>query len=132
MLIGEISKKIGLSKDTIRFYEKKGLLKVNRTTSKFNNYKQYTAEHLSRLQLVKKAKRFGFTLKEIGDLLELKDANKADCSIMQKKVKDKLMDIDRRIQELEELKSSILFETKQAEQLCRTVGKNDNCKLIIN
>ncbi len=130
MLIGELSKKISMSKDTIRFYEKKGLLKVNRTTSAFNNYKRYTEDHLHRLGLIKKAKRFGFTLKEIGNVLELMDAEKADCSIMQKKINDKILEIDQKILALQHLKSSILLETQHARSICRIQRENENCRMI--
>ena len=77
MLIGEISKKTELSRDTIRFYEKRGLIKVESSVSEFNNYKEYTEDTLRRLLLIKKTKRFGFTLNEISELLELVDLNKA-------------------------------------------------------
>ena len=53
MLIGEICKKTELSRDTIRFYEKKGLIKVKQTESEFNNYKDYTEQNLRRLLLIR-------------------------------------------------------------------------------
>ncbi len=130
MLIGEISKKTELSRDTIRFYEKKGLLKVERTTSQFNNYKQYTLEHLQRLNLIKKAKRFGFTLNEISELLELFDLKNASCLILQDKVNEKLVDIDKKIQELIEIKKIILLGIKKAQTNCISKRKDSNCELL--
>jgi len=130
MLIGEISKQTGLSRDTIRFYEKKGLLKVERTASQFNNYKQYTSKHLYQLQQIKKAKRFGFTLNEIADLLELIEAKRANCSTIQEKINDKIIDIDRRIQELKDFKSSILMGMQMAKTKCKTIKADENCKLL--
>jgi len=130
MLIGEICKKSGLTKDTIRFYEKKGLLKVERSASEFNNYKLYTFNHLDRLEIIKKAKRFGFTLNEIMDLLELFDTKKANCSTLEQKLSKKLEDIDLRIKELKEFKSSILTEIKIAESKCKSSIKDDNCKIL--
>lgn len=130
MLIGEISKKTELSKDTIRFYEKKGLLKVERTSSEFNNYKHYSLEHLQRLQLIKKAKRFGFTLNEIAELLELFDRRTASCSILQEKINGRLLDIEKRIQELKEIKSLIILGVKKAQTHCVSKREDDNCNLL--
>ena len=128
MLIGEISKKTELTRDTIRFYEKKGLLKVDRTTSEFNNYKHYTLAHLQRLNLIKKAKGFGFTLNEISELLNLFDQKNANCLILQEKVDEKLDDIDRKIQELKEIKSLILLGTKKAQANGVSKREDGNCK----
>ena len=130
MLIGEISKQTDLTKDTIRFYEKKGLLEVERSKSDFNNYKHYTSEHLKRLQLIKKAKRFGFTLNEISELLQLFDYRNANCSFLQEKVNRKLIDIDKRIQELKEIKNLILTEIQKAQIDCQSNTEDDNCKIL--
>lgn len=130
MRIGEISKITELSKDTIRFYERKGLLKVERTLSQFNNYKNYTSEHLERLQRIKKAKRFGFTLNEIAELLDLFDLNNANCLILENKINKKIADIDMRIQELKEIKNLILIETKKVQIECTSIGTDKNCKLL--
>jgi len=130
MLIGELTKKTGLSRDTIRFYEKKGLLKVERTSSEFNNYKEYTPKHLQRLLLIKKAKRFGFTLNEIADLLEKIDENGANCSMLRKVIDDKIEDINRQIQELQDFKASILSEVQVAQTNCTASNEIDNCEQV--
>lgn len=71
MLIGELSAKTGLSRDTIRFYEKQGLIKVSRGQRRDNNYKEYPEEVVDRLLTVKRLKGLGFTLNESGDLLAM-------------------------------------------------------------
>lgn len=69
MLIGEISAISGLSKDTIRYYEKLGLIKVNKKSRRENNYKEYSQEVIERLEIIKRAKHLGFTLKEIDEFM---------------------------------------------------------------
>ena len=130
MLIGEISKKARLSKDTIRFYERKGLIKVGQSNSEFNNYKNYTSENLQRLQLIKKTKRFGFTLNEIAELLELVDVNKANCSIFRNKINVKISDINNRIQELEDVKEQIYKGIQDAKIICKIETVDENCKIL--
>jgi len=68
MLIGELSKRTGLSRDTIRFYEKQGLIKVGRRERRVNNYKEYSDGILRHLLLFNKIKSYGFTLNELPKL----------------------------------------------------------------
>ena len=69
MLISELSQKTGFSKDTIRFYEKEGLLDVASFNRGENNYRNYTDRAIDRLNFIKQAKIYGFTLKEIKQII---------------------------------------------------------------
>ena len=69
MLIGELAAKSGLSRDTIRFYEKQGLISVSWKERRDNNYKEYSDEVLETLLTIKRVKSFGFTLNEAADLI---------------------------------------------------------------
>jgi len=129
MLIGEIVSKTSLSRDTIRFYEKKGLIKVSRTESEWNNYKDYNEETVDRLFLIKKAKGFGFTLNEIAEILEMFDLNQATCEVMAIKVKEKLSAIDEKINDLNEMKSMIINKIKNVGGECIS-NSEDNCQSI--
>jgi len=130
MLIGEICKKTELSKDTIRFYEKKGLLKVDRSISKYNNYKNYTEGHVKQLLLIKNAKRFGFTLNEIVELFELMKMNLATCSTLRKKIDAKILDIDKRIMDLVEMKRMIQLNLNEINDTCCSNQEAENCKQL--
>lgn len=129
MLISEIVNKTRLSKDTIRFYEKKGLIKVGRTDSEWNNYKNYNEETLNKLLLIKKAKGYGFTLNEISEILDMFDDNVASCEIMAIKVKEKLNRIDEKIKDLNEMKMMILDKIKNIQSECIPNSK-ENCQNI--
>ncbi len=69
MKIGQIADKSGLSRDTIRLYEQMGLLIGITRPNEYNNYKDYPASNLQRLEMIKAMKKFGFTLKEISEAL---------------------------------------------------------------
>ena len=127
MLIGEICNKTGLSRDTIRFYEKKGLIKVTRSDSEWNNYKNYTAQNLNRLLLIKKAKGFGFTLNEICEILDLYEINAANCSTLLTKVNQKLADIDEKIRQLQDVKKMIADKVNAVSDHCISISENENC-----
>lgn len=129
MLIGELSKRTGLSRDTIRFYEKQGLITVSRNERRDNNYKEYSESNLKRLKTIMRIKSFGFTLNETADLLLMMELNKATCTTIAGKVSDKVSLIDRKINELLELKIQL---TNMVEE-CPSCGDSseNNCPALV-
>ena len=71
MLIQEVAWQTGFSRDTIRYYEKIGLIRTTRKQRRDNNYKEYNEEIIERLLIVKRAKNLGFSLREIKELIDL-------------------------------------------------------------
>ena len=69
MLISELAAKTGVSTDTIRFYEKEGLLQPDGAARGDNNYRQYTDEAIEKLNFIIQGKKLGFTLKEIKTII---------------------------------------------------------------
>ncbi|MEM8810479.1 MAG: MerR family transcriptional regulator [Cyanobacteria bacterium P01_G01_bin.38] len=93
MLIGELSKQTGLSKDTIRFYEKMGLITASDRRAGTRLYKEYSAETIERLLMIVQGKGLGFTLNEIKQLL-----NEWEGGTMSKQ--DQIKIIERKIEEI--------------------------------
>ena len=108
MLIGELSRLTEMSRDTIRFYEKEGLIKIGRKHRKANNYKHYSDEVLKKLLIIKRLKGFGFTLNETADLLALIEENMADCSEINERVDIKLKVIDEKINDLQQIRNMLV------------------------
>ena len=108
MLIGKLSKRSGLSRDTIRFYEKRGLIPVGVQENEYNSYKDYPEKTLEKLLTIKKLKGFGFTLNEISGFLQLLDTNAASCENISQKMMEKVNLIDVKIKELKEMKTLII------------------------
>lgn len=130
MLIGELSRRTELSRDTIRYYEKRGLIKADRSVSEFNNYKHYSDAVLRRLLLIKESKTFGFSLKEIGELLELFDTNGANCKVFEEKVSNKLLELERQIQALRRMQNQIFQKAERAKLICQPQIVNNNCPIL--
>jgi MerR family copper efflux transcriptional regulator len=102
MQIGELCRATGLTKDTIRFYEKIGLLvKIKRKTN------GYTDTHVEQLNLLKHAKELGFTLNEIKELARLLFSNKLNPIEMDTYLKSKEQEIDEKIMKLQMFKQEI-------------------------
>lgn len=115
MLIGELSRASGLSRDTIRFYEKNGLIAVGKRERRFNNYKEYSEETLKRLLSIKQLKGFGFTLNEIADLLDMLDVNEATCKNVSHKIDEKVLLINQKIKELKAVRKQLLDGKKNCQ-----------------
>ena len=108
MLIGELSKRTGFSRDTIRFYEKIGLIRMGRKDRRENNYKEYSTAILDRLLTIKACKAYGFSLVEIGELLDFMEADLVTCGRMDEKVTQKIDLINQKIKTLEQMKEKLL------------------------
>lgn len=108
MLIGELSKKTGLSIDTIRFYEKKGLIDSELVQRKSNNYRDYSEDSAERLLLIQQAKRLGFTLTEIQEWVKAFESDQLSVEQKQTILGQKLEQIEDRINELRQMKTYLL------------------------
>ncbi|XGV99115.1 MAG: MerR family transcriptional regulator [Leptolyngbya sp. BL-A-14] len=105
MLISELAKKSGLPIDTIRFYEKKGLIDSELIQRRSNNYREYAEISLERLVLIQQAKRLGFKLIEIQEWIKDFESDQLTVDQKQSILGRKLEQIEERINELKEMKS---------------------------
>ena len=119
MQIGELSKLTGFSRDTIRWYEKIGLLKTNKRNRGENNYRVYDEKTAERLRSIKQAKSFGFTLKEIDDLLFLSEEELLNCTAASPILEERLQKIREKIRELQVLEGKLVTAKNSCEGDCR-------------
>lgn len=105
MKIGELAGKAGVNIDTVRYYERQGLLPAPQRLS--SGYRQYTAEDVSRLRFVRRAKALGFTLLEIRDLLELSGQRGQDMAGMKATALHKLEDVEEKLAELTRIRDGL-------------------------
>ena len=92
MKIGELARAAGVPIDTVRYYERQGLLPLPARTA--SGYRQYGHDDAARLRFVRRAKALGFTLEEIRELLSLSARREADMAGMKAAAMQKLADID--------------------------------------
>lgn len=131
MLIGELSVKTGLSRDTIRFYEKQGLIKVGRKQRRDNNYKEYDEQVLERLNMIRRIKSFGFTLNETAELLVLIDVNAATCDEVSHRVDEKVVIIENKINDLLNLRKQLIDNVQACRSCCQPTAEDENCPIIV-
>lgn len=104
MLIGQLSKLSGFSKDTIRYYEKIELIVLPKQKNGSSKYKDYSEDILQLLNAIRKYKELGFTLEEIRELLVLQSIRVLDISKLLQIVTRKLDGIDAEIDRLHAIK----------------------------
>lgn len=104
MRIGELAKQTGVSRDTIRLYERMGLVKGVTRPHEFNNYKEYADENVERIRLILLMKKFGMTLKECANILTKIEENSFDLEYQKAFVAQKIKEIEDKIEELTSLK----------------------------
>ena len=124
MKIGELSKQSGAGIETIRFYERKGLLaEPVRSPS---GYRHYDASVVARLQFIRRAKDLGFTLAEIKEILALWFDATTRCEHVRQRAEQKIADIEEKVRSLHKMKRSL----KKVIDECESQDSVDDCPLM--
>ena len=128
MQIGMVAKKIGLTPDAIRFYERNALLpKAARTEGGFRQYRESDVETLA---FIRRAQSLGFTLAEIRGLLKLRGSRVQPCAKVRRRLRAKVADVRRKLGDLRNLER----ELRKALRSCDTqLRKRDaHCPILGN
>ena len=102
--IGQAAKEAGVGVETIRFYEKKGLISQPK---KVVGFRHYPDTEIKKLRFIKKAKTLGFSLEEIKDLMELRVCSAKTKDVIKEKALLKASEIQQKILDLEEILKSL-------------------------
>jgi Hg(II)-responsive transcriptional regulator len=122
--IGRLAKKAKVNLETIRFYERKGLLPVPPRNK--SGHRQYSVKDLRRTEFIKRTQSLGFSLQEISDLLSLRVESGRTCSDVKQRVKAKLIDIEEKIETLQRMKKVL----KSLETNCPGTGPLNECPIL--
>ena len=120
--IGALAKRAGVGIDTVRYYEREGLLEPTQRLS--SGYRRYTDHEVSRLRFIRKAQVLGFSLKEIRELLTL--SSHRDVARVKRKAESKLVDVDQRIAELQRVRTALAALVKA----CPGHGRTEDCPIL--
>ncbi len=123
MQIGELARATTTKVETIRFYEKIGLLGEPGRTA--GNYRDYGAGHLARLSFIRRARDLGFTLDQVRELLALSDDRDQSCSAVDSVARAHLAQIDQKIADLRALRRELDELIGQCSQ-----GAISDCRII--
>ena len=124
LTIGKVASRAGIGVETVRFYERQGLLaEPDRRAS---GYRQYGEDVVARLRFIRRAKELGFTLKEVAELLALRHDPAATRSDVRERVRAKVEDIEAKVRDLMRIKGVLLG----LEQTCHGHGPADDCPIL--
>lgn len=112
MRIGELEKRSGASRHTLRYYESLGLISALRRD---NNYRDYSAQTLEDLGFIQQAQSMGFSLGEIGEILQARREQQLDCAQGALLVGRKLAEVEKKIAELQQLGNFLRDEKLRLE-----------------
>jgi len=120
MQIGIVAKKLGVSVDAIRFYERNGLLpRPPRTEGGFRRYDQNDIETLA---FVRRVQNLGFKLSEIRGLLPLRGNRLQPCAPVQRRLQEKLADVERKLSDLHKLEHELRLALRSCNRELRKRG----------
>ena len=124
LTIGKLAKKAGVSVDTVRFYEGRGLIAEPERTA--SNYRVYPVDEVARLRFIKRAKVLGFSLNEIKELLVLRHIPGGTKDEVKARVESKIAEIKHRIADL----GRILAALERLNKSCDGHGPAEECPIL--
>jgi len=124
LTIGRLAREVGVNLETVRYYERRGLLpKPPRSTS---GYRLFPAEAARRLRFIRRAQELGFSLGEIRELLSLRVASTAKSADVRRRARAKITDIEAKIRSLE----SITKTLRELTKACSGCGSVRDCPIL--
>lgn len=124
LTIGQVARSAGIGVETVRFYERQGLLPEPPRLG--SGYRQYPEDVVDRLRFIRRAKELGFSLKEIKELFALRVDPNTTCAEVRNRAEEKIIDIEAKIEALQKIKQAITKLTK----ICSGRGPTSNCPIL--
>ncbi len=124
MTIGQLAKAVNLNIQTIRYYERIGL--INKPDVSESGYRIYSEKAVNILRFIKHAKYIGFSLKQVSELFSLNSNKYNTCTNVKKLAKEKVYEIDKKINSLNLIRSELL----NLISLCEEKNNNSECPIL--
>ena len=105
LTIGQVAKSAGVNVETVRYYERRGLLPE--PARRPSGYRQYAPEAVRRIQFIRHAQQLGFSLHEVSELLLLRVEPDTSCGEVKQRAEAKIADIERRIDDLRHVQQAL-------------------------
>jgi len=122
--IGQVARRAGVGVETVRFYEREGLLEA--PPRRASGYRQYSEQVVKRIHFIKRAQQLGFSLKEITDLLLLRVDGQTSCEEAKQRTEAKIAEVERKLVELQHMRQALL----RVAALCTGRGPASACPML--
>ena len=124
MTIGQVAKRAGVGVETIRFYERKGL--IVQPPRRNSGFRYYSNTVVVRVRFIQKGKALGFSLKEIAELLALESNPRATSGDVKQRTEEKITTIEARVRDLQKMKRSLV----RLNAACNGRGSIADCPIL--
>ncbi|MBE7487047.1 MerR family DNA-binding protein [bacterium] len=124
MTIGKLAKLCGVGVETVRFYEREGL--IRQPERKPSGYRVYSEEAVRQIHFIRQAKELGFSLKEIGELLDLRLDGEKVCNEVRSLAEAKMADVEEKIRALERMRQTL----GELVVACKNNKKTEPCPIL--
>ncbi len=121
---GQLAKRANVNPETIRYYERRGLLPEPHRNG--SGFREYTQEAVNRTEFIKRLQALGFSLKEISELLSLRVEPGRTCGDVKVRVEGKVVDIEKKIADLEDIREALL----RLSSKCTGKGPIGQCPVL--
>ena len=124
LTIGQLAKKANVNLETIRYYERRGL--IPEPPRNKSGHREYSFEAVTRTKFIKRCQALGFSLKEISELLSLRAGPDTTCGDVKARVEIKIADVEKRIVDLEKIREALLSMSSK----CVGKGPVGQCPIL--
>ena len=124
LTIGQLARQAGVNLETVRYYERRGLLPE--PPRRESGYRVYGKEALSRLAFIRNAKELGFSLEEILELLSLRVNRQTSCGKVKRRAEAKMIAVEEKIQALQKIRRALI----RLVATCRGRGPTSACPIL--
>ncbi len=124
LTVGKLSKQTGVAVETLRYYERRGLLPAAQRSA--SGYRLFAPDTAGRLRFIRRAQALGFSLEEITELLSLSDDPGKSAAEVKRLTQSKLADIELRIRDLQRMKRGL----SALDRRCSGHGSTGKCPIL--
>ncbi len=121
---GELAKQAEVNVETLRFYEREGLLAE--PPRRASGYREYPPDTVQRIRFIQRAKELGFTLRQIKGLLELRVDPDTTCAEVREQAAEKIVEVKQKISYLKRIERAL----NKLMNSCRGSGPIDDCPIL--
>lgn len=122
--IGQLAQAAGVPASTVRYYERRRLLRPAGRTE--GNYRVYGPEALERLRFIRAAQAIGLTLEDVTTLLDFRDGRTAPCREVQSLIEERLSELEKKLEQMGHVRAVL----HSSLRLCRRAGRSGRCEVI--
>jgi Hg(II)-responsive transcriptional regulator len=124
LTIGKVAKLSEVGVETIRFYEREGIIEQPKRSS--GSFREYPEDTIRRLHFIKRTRELGFSLAEVTELLSLRVKGRSTCATIKNKAESKISQVEKKIADLNRIRAALV----RVKNTCDKQAPTDTCPVL--